>query len=74
MTVKKKFSAAAISVWTGAILGVLALGAYATGLLDKRIDYRIDCKILRSLLIIEEMASPEEKQRADERYKLITNK
>lgn len=73
MAIKQKVTATAVGVWTGALLGLIAIGGYAMGLLDTRIDYKIDCKLLRTLLIIEEMATAEQMKRAEERYKLIIN-
>ncbi len=67
-TQQKKISATMIGAWTGAVLGILALSAYATGMLDKKIDERCQYNNRYITILLKEIATPDQKKRADEEF------
>lgn len=66
----KKITVTTISAVTGAVLGVLAVAAYASGMLDKKIDERLSCNAgLKYLtILVKEIATQEQKEKADKEF------
>ncbi len=51
--------------------GILTFGAvvtYATTVFNKKIDERVDCKMKYIVILLEKIATPEQKKAADEEF------
>lgn len=51
--------------------GVITLGAaatYVTAAINKKIDERVDCKTKYMIILLEKIATPEQKRAADEEF------
>lgn len=68
MQQSKKITVTTISAVTGAILGILAVAAYASGMLDKKIDERCQYNNRYITILLKEIATPDQKKRADEEF------
>lgn len=67
---QKKITVTTISAVTGMVLGILAVVAYASGILDKKIDSRVEINpsIKYLTILVKEIATQEQKDRADKEF------
>lgn len=70
---KKKTNLLTIGAYAGACISCLLLVGMVYASLEKRLDDRIDtrieCRIKYMEVLIKELATPEQKERADKEYK-----
>lgn len=65
---QKKITVTSVSAIIGLILGVFAVAAYATGMLNKKIDERCQYNNRYITILLKEIATPEQKDRADKEF------
>lgn len=69
MAVQKSTNLIQLGATAGAIIALVTVGSYALGLLEKKIDDRVnsqlDCKLRYITILVKEMATEEQKKRAD---------
>jgi len=72
MVVKKKNGLITIGAMAGSILAIIGIGTFAFGIIDKgiekKIDSRIECNTRYLVILMQEIATPEQKERADKEY------
>lgn len=67
MTAKSKNNLIQFGTYAGAIVAVLTLAGVIWGnIIIPKIDDRIDCKTKYMVLLLQQMATPEQKKKADE--------
>jgi hypothetical protein len=68
MAVAKKNPLTAIVLVASGVLTVGAAMTYATTVLNNRIDERVECKTKYLVLLMQQIATPEQKKAADEEF------
>lgn len=72
MVAKKKPSIITAGAVAGSILAIVGVGSFAFGIIDKgiekKIDSRIECNTRYLVILMQEIATPEQKERADKEY------
>lgn len=68
-----KMSGTTISLWLGILLGSITVTVYARGYLDKKIDERCQYNNRYITILLKEIATPEQKERADKEFQRWNN-
>jgi hypothetical protein len=68
MAPAKKNPLTTVAAVAGSILTVGATITYAITMINKKIDERVDCKMKYVVILLEQIATPEQKKLADEEF------
>ena len=74
MATPKKNPLITIATIAGSVLTIGAAITYGITILDKKIDERVECKLRYLVILVKEIATDEQKQKADKEFARWNNK